>query len=58
MTRAFRDLPVGEGSLLQMFVPLGIAVGGALFFREHFLPHELLGAFLILVGSALPAWKS
>ena len=58
MTRAFRDLPVGEGSLLQMFVPLGIAVGGALLFREHFLPHELLGAFLILVGSALPAWKS
>jgi len=54
MTRAFRDLPVGEGSLLQMLVPLGIAVGGAVFFHEHFLPHELLGAALILVGSALP----
>lgn len=57
MTRAFRDLPVGEGSLLQMLVPLGIAVGGVVFFREHFLTHELIGAVLILVGSALPAWK-
>jgi drug/metabolite transporter (DMT)-like permease len=57
MTRAFRDLPVGEGSLLQMLVPLGIAVGGALFFHERFLPHELFGATLILVGSALPALR-
>ena len=57
MTRAFRDLPVGEGSLLQMLVPLGIAVGGVVFFREHFAPHELLGAVLILGGSALPALR-
>ena len=57
MTRAFRDLPVGEGSLLQMLVPLGIAVGGAVFFREHFTPHELIGAVLILAGSALPALR-
>lgn len=55
MTRAFRDLPVGEGSLLQMLVPLGIAVGGVVFFREHFLPHEIIGAILILAGSVLPA---
>ena len=45
MTWAFRDLPVGEGSLLLMLVPLGIAVGGALFFHEHFLAHELIGAW-------------
>jgi len=57
MTIGFRDLPVGEGSLLQMLVPLGIAVGGAVFFREHFAPHELVGAVLILAGSALPAMK-
>ena len=57
MTRAFRDLPVGEGSLLQMLVPLGIAFGGAVFFREHFAPHELVGAVLILGGSALPALR-
>ena len=57
MTRAFRDLPVGEGSLLQMLVPLGIAVGGAGFFHEHFSAHELVGAVLILGGSALPALR-
>ncbi len=55
MTRAFRDLPVGEGSLLQMLVPLGIGAGGVLFFHEHFAPHELLGAALILGGTAWPA---
>ena len=57
MTHAFRDLPVGEGALLQMLVPLGIAAGGAVFFREHFAPHELVGAALILAGSALPALR-
>jgi drug/metabolite transporter (DMT)-like permease len=57
MTRAFRELPVGEGSLMQMLVPLGIAIGGVVFFREHFAPHELLGAGLILAGSALPALR-
>ena len=57
MTRAFRDLPVGEGSLLQMLVPLGIAIGGAVFFHEHFSAHELVGAALILGGSALPALR-
>lgn len=55
MTRSFRDLTVAEGSLLQMLVPLGIAAGGAVFFSEHFAPVELLGAALILAGSAFPA---
>jgi drug/metabolite transporter (DMT)-like permease len=55
MTRAFRDLPVAEGSLLQMLVPLGTAIGGALFFHEHFTPHELAGAALILAGTAFTA---
>lgn len=58
MTRAFRDLPVGEGSLLQMLVPLGIAVGGAVFFHEHFAAHELGGAALILGGTAFTALSS
>lgn len=53
MTRAFRDLPVAEGSLLQILVPLGIAAGGHVFFHEHFTPHELAGAALILGGTAL-----
>lgn len=58
MTRAFRDLPVGEGSLLQMLVPLGIAVGGAVFFHEHFAVHEFVGAALILGGTAFTALSS
>ncbi len=55
MTRAFRDLPVAEGSLLQMLVPLGIATGGFAFFGERFAPHELAGAALILGGTAFVA---
>ena len=55
MTRAFRDLPVAEGSLLQMLVPLGIAAGGVFFFGERFAPDELIGAALILGGTAVTA---
>lgn len=57
MTRAFRDLPVAEGSLLQMLVPLGIAIGGVIFFHEHFATHEVIGAALILAGTAFTAWR-
>ncbi|HUR59534.1 MAG TPA: DMT family transporter [Opitutaceae bacterium] len=52
MTRAFRDLRVAEGSLLQMLVPLGIAVGGVALFGEHFTLAETIGAALILAGTA------
>ncbi len=52
MTAAFRELPVAEGSLLQMVVPVGIALGGWLFFGEYFTFGELVGAVLILVGTA------
>jgi drug/metabolite transporter (DMT)-like permease len=55
MTRAFRDLSVAEGSLLQMLVPVGIATGGVVFFREHFTLQELGGAALILSGTAFIA---
>lgn len=55
MTRAFRDLPVAEGSLIQMLVPLGTAVGGMAFFHEHFSLQEILGAALILGGTAYNA---
>ena len=57
MTRSFRDLPVAEGSLLQMLVPLGTAVGGAVFFAEHFALYELAGAALILAGTAFTALR-
>jgi drug/metabolite transporter (DMT)-like permease len=52
MTRAFRELPVAEGSLLQMLVPVGIAAGGVVFFAERYVAHELAGAALILGGTA------
>lgn len=51
MTAGFRDLPVGEGSLLQILVPIGIAAGGYAFFDEQFAPHELLGAALVIAGT-------
>jgi drug/metabolite transporter (DMT)-like permease len=51
MTRAFRDMPVAEGSLIQMLVPLGTALGGMVFFREHFTMLEMIGAALILGGT-------
>lgn len=57
MTRAFRDLPVGEGSLLQMLVPLGVAIGGVLAFGEHYTATELFGAVLILIGSLMPTMR-
>lgn len=57
MTHSFRALSVAEGSLLQMLVPLGIALGGAVFFAERFAPHELIGAALILIGTAFTSLK-
>jgi drug/metabolite transporter (DMT)-like permease len=55
MTQAFRDLSVAEGSLLQMLVPLGIAVGGAVFFHERLSGVEIMGAMLILGGTMASA---
>jgi drug/metabolite transporter (DMT)-like permease len=52
MTRAFRDLPVAKGALLQILVPVGIAIGGVVFFHEHFALRDLIGAALILGGTA------
>jgi drug/metabolite transporter (DMT)-like permease len=57
MTHAFRDLSVAEGSLLQMLVPLGIALGGVVFFHEHFTALELLGGALILAGTAASSYQ-
>lgn len=57
MTRAFRDLSVAEGSLLQMTVPLGIAAGEFALFGERFTVPELIGGALILGGCMLPALK-
>ena len=58
MTRSFRDLPVAEGSLIQMLVPLGTALGGIVFFHEHFAVHEMVGAALILAGTTYTVVRS
>ena len=55
MTLSFRDLPVGEGSLMQMLTPLGVAIGSVLFYQEHFSLFESVGAVLILGGTMIPA---
>lgn len=57
MTRSFRDLSVAEGSLLQMLAPVGVAVGGLVFFGEHFSGHETAGAALILAGTLFTALR-
>lgn len=57
MTHSFRHLAVGEGALIQMLVPLGVATGGILFYQEHFAAHEFIGAALILIGTSIPALR-
>jgi len=57
MTRAFRDITVARGTLLQMLVPLGVAAGGLVFFQEHFLWSEAVGAALIVTGTCVSALR-
>lgn len=54
MTRAYRQLAVAEGALIQTLVPLGIAAGGMLFFGERMGWADLAGGLLIVSGSMLP----
>jgi drug/metabolite transporter (DMT)-like permease len=58
MTHAFRDLPVAEGSLIQVVGTLGTAAGGIVFFHERFTGPELVGAALVLAGTVYPAWQT
>ncbi|MBL9175592.1 MAG: DMT family transporter [Verrucomicrobiales bacterium] len=57
MTRAYRDLDVAEGTLLQMLVPVGVALGGSLLFQEHLSVRELAGGVLILLGTGVTAFR-
>jgi len=56
MTAGFQRLPVAEGSLLQMLVPVGIAAGGVALFDERYATPELAGALLIIGSCVLGAW--
>jgi drug/metabolite transporter (DMT)-like permease len=55
MTRAYKDLPVAQGSMLQLLLPPAIAVGGFLFFNETYSGVELIGAALILTACLVAA---
>jgi drug/metabolite transporter (DMT)-like permease len=57
MTRAFRDLTVADGTLMQMLSPIATALGGALFFSEQLSGRELAGAALVLTGTASAAFR-
>jgi drug/metabolite transporter (DMT)-like permease len=56
-TSGYRDLPVAEGSLLQMLGPLSTAVGGFACFGERLSGWQWAGGALILAGSASSAWR-
>lgn len=57
MTRAFREMPVAQGTLIQTLVPVGVAAGGLIFFGEHLSTDELTGGALILAGTTLTALR-
>jgi drug/metabolite transporter (DMT)-like permease len=57
MTRAFREMPVARGTLIQTLVPVGVAAGGLAFFGERLSPDELTGGALILAGTSLTALR-
>jgi drug/metabolite transporter (DMT)-like permease len=50
MTRALRELPVAQGTLVQMLVPVGVAAGGLAFFGESLSTGEMAGGALVLAG--------
>jgi len=54
MTYGFARLSVGGGSLIQMLVPVMVAIGAGVFFGEYLKAGELAGAVLVLTGMAVP----
>ena len=54
MTYGFARLSVAGGSLIQMLVPVMVAIGAGVFFGEYLKAGELAGAVLVLVGMAVP----
>jgi len=51
MTQAYREIPVSQGSAIQMLMPIVTAGGGYLIFGERFTPVELAGAAVTLVAT-------
>jgi drug/metabolite transporter (DMT)-like permease len=53
MTASYRLLPVAEGSLYQLLLPLGIGIGSALIFAERYSAADGVGSVLIIGGCLL-----
>jgi drug/metabolite transporter (DMT)-like permease len=51
MTQAYREIPVSQGSALQMLMPIVTATGGYLVFGERFTAIELVGAAVTLMAT-------
>jgi drug/metabolite transporter (DMT)-like permease len=51
MTEAYREIPVSQGSAIQMLMPIVTAAGGFLIFGERFSLLELGGAAVTLVAT-------
>jgi len=58
MTEGFRFLSVTAGSAFQRTLPLIVALGGVVFFAEHFTALQIVGGVLILAGSYQVVVKS
>jgi drug/metabolite transporter (DMT)-like permease len=58
MTYGFARLSVAGGSLIQMLVPVMVAIGAGVFFGEYLKAGELAGAVLVLAGMAVPCLGS
>jgi drug/metabolite transporter (DMT)-like permease len=54
MTYGFARLSVAGGALIQMLVPVVVAIGAGVFFGEYLRAGELAGAVLVLAGMAVP----
>jgi drug/metabolite transporter (DMT)-like permease len=50
MTEGFRHLTIAVGGAFQILVPVFIAIGGIVFFKESFTALQIVGASLILIG--------
>jgi len=57
MTRAYRDVPATEGSLLAFLVPVLNSILGIVVFGETMRPATMIGALLVLVACAYVALR-
>jgi len=57
MTRAYRDVPATEGSLLAFLVPVLNSILGIVVFGETMRPATMIGALIVLIACAYVALR-